>query len=249
MSDNRPHDSQSPGYEPVQEIPENGFNSGKIDRTRSARGQIFEQILEDVVSLRLKPGEPVSVKDLAARFGVSRSPVREAMIRLTNAGLMEVYPQSGTRVSPIRMDVVKKMYFVRTAIETALVESLAQDHQDEQVSALRGIIEQQALCATDDDLDAFYRLDERFHRMIAEFAGFPGIWETIDGQKPQMDRLRHLVLPLPTRLREIILEHGAIVDGIERGDASGAREAMSNHLQQVLRNQEVLRQRHPHYFE
>ena len=237
------------GYAPFREIPDAGFNADKIDRPRPTRDQIFDRILDDVVSLRLKPGEPVLVKELATRFGVSRSPVREAIIRLTDAGLLEIYPQSGTRVAPICMNLVRRMYFVRTAIEMALVEALAGDHRPDHIAALREIVERQSTCADDGDLDAFYRLDEQFHQAIAAYAGFPGIWDTVDGQKAHMDRLRHLVLPLPARLREIIGEHGSIIDGIERGDSESARRAMAEHLKQVLRIQEVLNERFPDYFE
>ncbi|MEZ5590010.1 MAG: GntR family transcriptional regulator [Gammaproteobacteria bacterium] len=249
MTMRRADKSKNGGYTLIEEPSEKSLRAGKIDRTRAARGQIFDQLLEDVVSLRLKPGELVSVKDLATRFGVSRSPVREAIIRLTNAGLMEIYPQSGTRVAPIRMNVVRQIYFVRTAIETALVEALADAPLPEQIEALRGIIDQQAKCADDGNLERFYSVDERFHQTIADYAGFPHVWETIDGQKPQMDRLRHLVLPQPSRLREIIAEHTAIVAAIELRDAAGARQTMAHHLQQVLTLQGVLHEKHPDYFE
>lgn len=221
----------------------------RIDRTRSATSQVFEHLLEDVISLRMKPGEAVSLKDLSKRFGTSRSPIREAIIRLTNAGMMEIFPQSGTRVAPIRMDVIREVYFVRNAIEMALVEELARRHDAAQVKTLREIVAQQRQCMSEEDVNAFYQLDERFHLAIAEFAGYPNVWASMDGQKLQMDRLRRLILPLPTRLSSIVDEHSAIVDNIEQGNVEKSREAMAHHLRQVFVIQETLRKEFPDYFE
>lgn len=242
-------DSSNSGYQPVEKTPATGIHAGKIDRLRPTRDQIVDRILDDIVSLRLKPGAAVSVKEMSTHFGVSRSPVREAVIRLTDSGFMEVYPQAGTRVAPICMDIVRQIYFVRTAIEMALVEVLARNPDTKHVAALRKILDRQRECAEANDLETFYNLDEAFHEKISELAGFPKIWDTIDGHKPHMDRLRHLVLPLPTRLKEIIDEHAAIVDKIERSDIEGARSAMSTHLQQVLKIQGILKERYPDYFE
>lgn len=220
-----------------------------LDRTRLATVQVYERIRDDIVSLRLKPGEALSVNDLAAQFGTSRSPVREAIIRLANEGLVEIFPQSGTRVSPIRMSDVREVYFVRRAVEAALVQHLAREHTSDQVKALRGILSQQKECVGREDVPRFYKLDEFFHHTIAEFAGYPGVWRLMHVQKFQMDRLRHFVLPMPSRAKKIVKEHKAIIDSIADGDASGAGEAMGHHLQQVFVIQEVLRSSHPEYFE
>ena len=219
-----------------------------IDRSRSVTVQIYERLLDDIVSLRLTPGEVISVKDLAPRFGTSRSPVREAIIRLANEGLIEIFPQSGTRITPIRMSVVREVYFVRRAIEVALVRELAERRSGDQVAALRDILRRQEDCV-DGDVFEFYRLDEHFHQSIAEFAGFPRVWQNMHSQKFQMDRLRHLVLPLPARPARIVKEHRAVVDSIAEGDSGGATEAMSHHLHQVFVIQEVLRETYPAYFE
>jgi len=220
-----------------------------LDRTRLATVQVYERIRDDIVSLRLKPGEAISINDLAARFGTSRSPVREAVIRLANEGLVEIFPQSGTRISTIRMSDVRDVYFVRRAVEAALVEHLAIQHTAEQIKVLRGILDRQKDCVGRDDVPGFYRLDELFHHTIAEFAGFPGVWRLMHVQKFQMDRLRHIVLPMPSRPKRIVREHKAIVDCIAKGDPTGASQAMGHHLQQVFVIQEVLRETFPQYFE
>ena len=221
----------------------------EIDRTRSATVQIYERILDDIVSLRLKPGEPISVNDMVRRFGTSRSPVREAIIGLTKVGLIEIFPQSGTRVSPISMDVVREVYFVRRSIEVALVEELANLQDPEHTKVLRDIVLQQRSHVSEKDILEFYRLDELFHQTIAEFAGYPCVWQSMHNQKFQMDRLRHVVLPLPSRSRNIVEEHGAIIDGIASGDSKEARAAMAYHLQQIFVLEEVLREKYPDYFE
>lgn len=220
-----------------------------LDRTRLATVQVYERIRDDIISLRLKPGEAISINDLTARFGTSRSPVREAIIRLANEGLVEIFPQSGTRISTIRMSDVRDVYFVRSAVETALVAQLACSHTPAQVATLRDLLNQQKDCVRRDDVPEFYRLDELFHHTIADFAGYPGVWHLMHVQKFQMDRLRHFVLPVPARPKHIVKEHKAIIDSIAKGDEAGAREAMSHHLQQVFVIQEILRKSFPQYFE
>ena len=220
-----------------------------LDRTRLATVQVYERIRDDIVSLRLKPGEAISINDLAAQFGTSRSPVREAVIRLANEGLVEIIPQSGTRISTIRMSDVREVYFVRRAVEAALVEQLALQHTTEQVKTLRNILGEQKDCVRRGDVPEFYRLDERFHQTIAEFAGFPGVWRLMHVQKFQMDRLRHIVLPMPSRPKHIVTEHKAIVDSIAKGDPAGASQAMGHHLQQVFVIQAIVRESFPEYFE
>lgn len=248
-----PHPSKPKGaslnYLPVEEFPESSVSDDRIARPMSTRDRIFERLLDDLVSLRLKPGEPVSVKDISAAFAVSRSPVREAVVRLTDAGFMEVIPQSGTRVAPISMQIVRRIYFLRTAIETALVETLAEDNQPRQITTLRDIVRKQSGFAEEGNLKPFYRLDEQFHETISDFAGYARIWATIGSQKAHMDRMRHLVLPQPQRLLSIVAEHGRIIDCIEANDPNGARRAMREHLQQVLQVQKVLQEQHPEYFE
>jgi DNA-binding GntR family transcriptional regulator len=220
-----------------------------LDRTRLATVQVYERIRDDIVSLRLRPGEAISINDLAAQFGTSRSPVREAIIRLANEGLVDIFPQAGTRISPIRMSDVREVYFVRRAVEASLVQHLALQHTADQVKTLRGILNQQKECVRQEDVPGFYRLDELFHRTIADFAGFPGVWRLMHVQKFQMDRLRHFVLPMPSRSKRIVKEHKAIIDAIAKDDPAAASEAMDHHLQQVFVIQEVLRDSHPEYFE
>ena len=235
-------------YEPSERVPEVRPKDGAIERGQPTRSQIYDRILDDVVSLRLKPGQPVSVKEIAAEFGVSRSPVREAVIRLTDAGFVEVYPQSGTRVAPIRMDIVRRVYFVRTAIEMALVEALAREHKPRHIVLLRKIVERQAKSGSNESIEQFYRLDEQFHETIAESVGHAGLWSSVASQRQHIDRLRRLILPQPSRLREIIDEHSAIVDCIEKSDYEGARHAMADHLSQVLKIQNALKEKYREYF-
>ena len=235
------------GAELVAEIPVTPTERTTIDRTRSATVQVFEHLLQDIVTLRLKPGESISIPALSERFGTSRSPVREALIRLANTGLVETFPQSGTRISPISMDDVREVYFVRRAVEVALVEELANQRDSSHYSILKEIVEQQQV-HLGESVHGFYGLDETFHQRIAELAGYPNVWGMMQNQKYHMDRLRYLIMPLPLRTSQIIDEHTAIVEGIASGDVDKARGAMSHHLQQVFVIQKVLKKYYPDYF-
>lgn len=230
------------------EIPKRSSAKDIVDRTRSATSQIFEHILHDIKTLELKPGELLSIPALSERFGTSRSPVREALIRLANTGLIETFPQLGTRVSQISMTEIREVYFIRNAIEIALVEELAGSKDSTHCSILKGIVEKQRLYVGKELDREFYSLNEEFHQKIAELAGYPNVWGMMQNQKYHMDRLRHMVAPLPSRASEIIEEHTAIIDSIASGDVIAAHEAMAHHLQQAIVIQKILKKKYPDYF-
>lgn len=231
------------------EVPVTPAEKTTIDRTRSATVQIFEHLLQDIVTLQLKPGESISIPTLSRRFGTSRSPVREALIRLVNAGLVETFPQSGTRVSPIRMEEVREVCFVRQAIEVALVEALASQGDASHCRMLMRIIDQQQKYQGTNTVREFYGFDEMFHQKIAELADYPNVWRLMQNHQYQMNRLRYLVVPIPSRSTQIIDEHTAIVEGIATKEPDKARVAMLHHLKQVFVMQKVLQKKYPTYFD
>ena len=130
-------------------------------------------ILRDLILHNdLPPGSRLSESELAARFSVSRQPVREAFIRLSEAGLVDVRPQRGTYVVGISQKSVREARFVREAVETAVSASAArQGLADKVIYELRDLIERQTRCASSGQYDQFFILDEDFHRVLALGAG------------------------------------------------------------------------------
>lgn len=186
------------------------------------------------MSLRLKPGDPISEKEVAARYGVSRTPVREAIQRLADERLVEIYPQSGTFVARIPYDDLPEAMIIRKALETASVRLAAEKATRSQLLALATIVEQQREAAEANDRGAFHRADEAFHAKIAEVSGFPGIWRQVLQVKVQVDRYRRLTLSQQGRMAQVIADHERILAGIAAGNADDAERGMAHHLDAVL---------------
>lgn len=195
--------------------------------------QIYDHLRQAIVSLWLKPGQPLNENAVAAQLKVSRTPVRDAVRRIAGEGLVDVFPQSGTFVAPIRVADVLECQIVRESLEIAVVRIAAERATRPHVRTLRRLIEDQEDIRAARDYDAFYRADEAFHRSISECAGTLRIWAIINSGKAQLDRVRRLAMPEPGHLARIIAEHTAIVDAIDANNVDGAVAALKLHLDSV----------------
>ncbi|WP_369985046.1 GntR family transcriptional regulator [Sinorhizobium fredii] len=209
---------------------------------------IYQQLHAAIVSLELKPGLPLQEKRIAEEFGVSRTPVREALLRLAEAGLVEIFPQSGTFVSRIPLSAIPEAVIIRKSLERTTVECAARVATAEDIARLDRIIARQRAHAVTSEASLFYEQDEAFHEAIAAIAGYPGIWSLVKTVKLQIDRARRLTLPVPGRMATVTEEHAAIRDAIAAHDKDRASAAMMLHLGAVIPDVEALRQHHPDYF-
>jgi DNA-binding GntR family transcriptional regulator len=186
---------------------------------------------DEIVRLQLKPLDTLNEKQLGQRFGVSRTPVREALLRLADEGLVEIYPQSGTFVSRIPRRALYEAILIRKALEVTTVSLAIVAMKDG--SRLRSLEDNQSAlieAAEAGDIPLFHRIDTEFHQLIADIAGYPGIWTVIAQVKVHIDRYRFITLPRTGRLDIVIAEHAAIIDGIRVRDDGAAVLAMSQHI-------------------
>ena len=218
--------------------------------TRGAAGvppsvrAIHATIRQDIVSLRLRPGERLSENELALRFGTSRAPVREALIRLVEEGLIDVRPQRGSFVSKISLAAMERARFVREALELAAVRRAAEQGVGPGVLArARTAIGEQEQAQR--DAERFTQADDAFHRTLAEASGVAQLWAVIEREKAQFDRVRFLSLPAATPVDVLIAQHRAILSAIEARDAAAAESAMRTHMSEVLKIAHTLAAEHP----
>lgn len=208
-------------------------------RSASTSALIYQVLWNDIVSLRRYPGDPILEKEIAAQFGVSRTPVREAILRLSNEKLIEILPQSGTFVARIALDTLPEAIVVRKALEDVTVRAAAVKASRTQIATLRANLELQKVQAAEADYEGFRRTDDTFHTLIAEAAGYPGIWEIIKSVKIKVDRYCHLSLPKPGRIARLIKEHTAIFNAIRDHDPDRAAEAIHIHLDAIMTGVEM----------
>ncbi|MGY0794430.1 GntR family transcriptional regulator [Azospirillum argentinense] len=209
---------------------------------------IYRDLRNDILGMRRRPGEPIAEARIAQAYGVSRTPVHEAVLRLADEGLIDVFPQSGTYVSLIPVAALPEAGVIRKALEEATVRMAAIRATPGDIAQLRAALEDQRdLCAAC-DRDGFHEADESFHALLAEIAGFPGFWVLVEQVKVQVDRCRRLTLPVPGQMAKVIAEHDAIVEAIAVHDREASVEALGAHLDGLRLAIDDLRAAAPLYF-
>jgi GntR family transcriptional regulator, rspAB operon transcriptional repressor len=226
-----------------------GVHRGGRPRRATASAKIYAELRAELVSLQRQPGDAISEADIALSYGVSRTPVREAILKLADDGLVDIFPQSGIYVSRIPLAALPEAIIIRKALEETTARLAAERATQSQILNLHSIVERQREADAVADSNAFHQADERFHATIAEVAGYPGIWTLIQQVKLQVDRYRRLTLPQTGRMAGAIAEHAGILVAIEARDPALARRAMEAHLERLLRDISATQSINPEFFD
>ncbi|HEX6336993.1 MAG TPA: GntR family transcriptional regulator [Jiangellaceae bacterium] len=217
-------------------------------RGASTRSHVYNVLRRAIVTLEFLPGQALSENELAAKYAVSRTPVREALIRLADEGLVEVVPQLGTFVSRISARDVIEVRFIRETLERAsLPDAINRIGRDDE-RKLRRLLEEQQEAEQDGDLQRWFTTDEDLHRTLLEIGGHPKIWPIVSSTKAHLDRVRMLSLPDPGLLRELHSQHRAIVENVIAKEQNKADDVLRHHLQLALSALQSLEKRYPDYF-
>ena len=219
-----------------------------FDRSRRASPQVLEQLRDLIVSLVLAPGTVLSRPDLAEQFGLSQTPIRDALIKLGEEGLVDIYPQHATLVTRIDIGSAQQAHFLRQAIETEIVRTLAAGPQNPAlIASLRSQIDVQAALIGEASYREFIAADQAFHRLMYVAAGVPELFELVRRRSGHVDRLRLLHLPSAGKQRAIIRDHRGIVDTIASSDPEAAQQSLRDHLSGTLSVVDEIRLKHPDY--
>lgn len=218
-------------------------------RTATAAARIYAALRAELVSLQRRPGDPIIEAEIARSYGVSRTPVREAILRLADEGLVEIFPQSGIFVSHIPLAALPEAIIVRRSLEETTTRMATERASTSQILGLHAILERQREADKAGEREAFHQADEAFHAAIAEIAGHPGIWKLILQVKVHVDRFRWLTLPQRGRMTEVIAEHEAVMAAIEARDPPSAGAAMARHLERLLADISATQHNNPEFFD
>ncbi|MBE1508056.1 DNA-binding GntR family transcriptional regulator [Rhizobium viscosum] len=217
-----------------------------MDRTRQIAPQIVEYLREKILELELAPGTPLSRVELQKQFGLSQTPVRDALMRLEEEGLVTVYPQYATLVSKIDINLARQSHFMRRAVEQEIVHELASKQDRRFIDRLISANAQLKTLVSSDEYGDFLRHDRAFHYILYEEAGLEDVWPVVRRHSGHIDRLRRLNLPNVGKGR-VVDNHDAIIEGLAAGDPDRAEEAMKVHLSGTLSMVSSIVERYPDF--
>jgi DNA-binding GntR family transcriptional regulator len=218
-------------------------------RRGPARAHVYTALRDAIVAGQLEPGRQISENELAARLGVSRTPIREALQRLREERLVAVVPQYGTFVTHISESAVSDAQFVREALECAAIRGTALRARDQDLAALEAVIRRQDAAREANDFDSFYVLDDELHQLLCDLSGHDIAWSLSQRAKGHLNRIRRLSMPEPGYMMEMIGEHRSVVAAVAAHDPDRAEETLRHHLRMVLSTLPAIREQHPDYFE
>jgi len=207
-----------------------------LDERAPMVAQVHDILRALIVSVHLMPRQRISEKEVSDALNASKTPVREALIRLEEGGLVEVIPKSGTYVTPIQIDRYIDACFVRLQLEIGAARRAAERATPEALDAIEVVIQRQRDAGAAEDFVAFFDADEAFHLSIFHAAGIAGAWRSVKRALADLDRIRHLKRIYQIRRTESVMaEHEAILHAIRSGDPSAAEAAMVGHLRSLDR--------------
>jgi DNA-binding GntR family transcriptional regulator len=220
-----------------------------IDRRRSVPPQVYEWLREKILTLELKPGESINERWLADRLGVSRTPIREAINRLSANSLIAIAPNVGTTVALINAAKVREFNYIRTSLETLIVRHAAERFDQDCEVALRGLVDRQLATLEAEDIIENIVVDNQFHQTISKISGLTATWAVLQHVMDEILRVRHLACQAQNARKETIDAHLLILEALRAKDPDRCERAMKAHLDASYQYIVSALEQHPAYLE
>lgn len=213
----------------------------------TGREYALRMIKKNIIMLELKPGCMVSENELSSELGLSRTPVREALLELSKTGIVEIYPQKGSRVSKINYDLVEESRFLRLVLERAVVELACDMATPEDLRALNEGIKLQELYIEHPFANRLLELDNEFHKQLFRITNKLQTYRLMDSMTTHFDRVRSLSLSTVKDIK-IVEDHHDILNALKAKEKELVRDLMEKHLSQYKIDEEIIREKYPEYF-
>lgn len=213
----------------------------------TGRDYALRTIKDNIIHLELPPGSMVSENELAAELGLSRTPVREALIELSKVKIVEIYPQRGSGIARIDYNMVEEAQFIRKVLECAVVALDCEMITPDGLRKLQENVRLQNFYLENYDPEGLMAQDDQFHASLFEIAQKTQAYALMENISIHFDRVRSMALAAVKDLK-IVQDHEKIVDAIARKDAQEAQACMEAHLSRYKIDQQDLRKQYPEYF-
>lgn len=221
----------------------------ELEDGRTSVDAIFNFLHEEILTLRLRPGDRISEADIAARFNVSRQPVRDAFSRLANLDLLKIRPKRATEVRRFSMREIEKSRFVRLSVESEVLRRACLYCDVAGSAKLDAAMTAQDKAVERGDVEEFGRLDYEFHQTLCAIAKAEFAYDVILTEKSKVDRLCVLGLEKEQRLSLLVEDHRKIAEAVKKHDAATAMAAGWEHLGRLDETIERIRATNANYFE
>ena len=235
----------SPISSALTKAPDDSFRSSMLG---PAASKVYLGIRAQIISLELLPYATLVRSKIAEAYGVSQSPVREAIQQLEQEGLVLSYPQSRTIVAKIDVDHARETQFLRVAVEIEVGRTLVLTPGSDWEASARRILAMQKLVGDDMNIGEFIALDKHFHQSMYEAAGVSSLYHLISSRSGHVDRLRRLNLPDPGKIASVLQGHQEILAAISNRDMTGTEKAIRDHLTGTLAALPQIMEQYPKYF-
>ncbi len=212
-----------------------------------ARDYALRFLRHNILSLRLAPGAMVSTADIAESIGVSRTPVREAMQELESSGLLEIFPQAGSRVTFIDYGIIHESSAIRQTLESAVVALACDAITPESEEAFRDLLFDHRRLVQRSGNEGFLDADRAFHRQLYLLTDRLFTYRTLENCLWHFDRLRTLSFNAVS-VELFLGDHAEILDAIARRDKREAKRLTVRHLTRYLKDEKIIREKYPQYF-
>ena len=214
---------------------------------------VYEILRDKIINLDFKPGQEININSIAEELGVSRSPIRDALLRLEIDNLVEIFPQKGTRVSFLNKDIIEQERFMRTTMELAVLKNFMENLNDESkreicATKLYSIILQQHANLLAGDKKLFLQNDDKLHHFFYTESDSQWIWNVVISHTGNDHRIRILSYNAQQIADEVENEHRELVKAVQDGDAERAVAIDRNHLTKLLEVLGTLEKNYPEYF-
>ncbi|ETT73321.1 GntR family transcriptional regulator [Paenibacillus sp. FSL R7-0204] len=219
-----------------------------MNNSNSLNDVTYNRIKEDIMNMTLEPGMDVSVQKLSERYGVSRTPVREAVVRLQQSGLVEIYPQRKTVVSKIDLQRVREEWFIRTSLESAVIDEFIRKCSELVADTMQELINKQKKYMDKKYFREFYIKDNRFHQLIFQTAGEELSWFTIEEVASHYNRIRLLYGKMEGVQPSDIDKHVKMVAATRKRDVEGMRKVVMEHSNTLLDRVQSMSGQYPQFF-
>ena len=200
---------------------------------RPLTSEAYDVIKKRIIDLNYRPGEVLFTQQLANELMISRTPVREALVKLCQDGLLRQTDSRKFQVTAITKESISEIYSLRRCFEIMAAENVFAEISDSDIEIMQGIIEKMKECLKTKEVDAFFKMDNDFHQHLIRKYNNQFLVSFVNQLLDHQQRIRYVTYYVSNRMEDTIEEHQQIVEQIKAGDLKGTNDAIARHLQKA----------------